>query len=104
MHILLANVSSAPLIERQNTMAVEFVTIPRVYLTDPNINRSSGHHTIYASEGVIRPGEDTPPMYRLEFEFGVARNVPQHIYDRFHALGHVTTERPRHPRELADER
>ena len=81
----------------------EEITIPRVYLTDPTLNRRSAHHTIYASSGPIRPGENEP-LQRLEFEFGVARNVPTQVYERFRALGHVTTERPKAPAELEDER
>lgn len=82
-------------------MAAEEVKIPRVYLTDPNINRRSAKHTIYAGSGPIKPGEESP-LVRLEFDFGVARGVPQSLYDRFHALGHVTTERPKAPIEMED--
>ena len=80
-------------------MPADEIKVPRVYLTDPNINRFSAHHTIYAGAGPITPGQDTPLM-RIEFEFGVARQVPQVVYDRFYALGHVTTERPKAPIEL----
>ena len=84
-------------------MAAEEVKIPRVYLTDPNVNRRSAHHTIYASDaGPVAPGVEAP-LIRLEFEFGVARQVPKTLYDRFHALGHVTTERPKAPIELEND-
>ncbi len=77
-------------------MPADEIKIPRVYLTDPSINRKSAHHTLYAGpcKGELAPGEE-PPMYRLEFEFGVARQVPKALYDRFADLGHVTTDRPR---------
>ena len=84
-------------------MPVDEIKIPRVYLTDTNINRKSAHHTLYAGpgKGELAPGEE-PPMYRLEFEFGVARQVPKTLYDRFYDLGHVTTDRPRGPQERED--
>lgn len=75
-------------------MAADEVKIPRVYLVDTSINRTSGHHTLYAGSGPIHPGEESP-MHKLEFEFGVARQVPKTLYDRFHDLGHVTTDRPK---------
>ena len=83
-------------------MAVEEKTVARVYLVDPTINRHSAKHTIYAGGTVGANGEEAP-LIRLEFDFGVARHVPQTVYDRFKALGHVTTERPKAPAELEDE-
>ena len=84
-------------------MSADEVKIPRVYLTDPNINRKSAHHTIYASaDGPVIPGVETP-LIRLEFDFGVARQVPKTLYDLFHDLGHVTTERPKAPIELEND-
>ena len=44
-------------------MPVDEIKIPRVYLTDTNINRKSAHHTLYAGpgKGELAPG-DEPPM------------------------------------------
>lgn len=78
---------------KENSMA-EVVTVPRVYLTDVSLNRRSAHHTIYTGDGDPRD----PNNVRLQvtvFEFGIATHMPQHIYDQLHALGHVTTDRPR---------
>jgi hypothetical protein len=76
-------------------MAAEVLTIPRVYLADQKLARQSGHHTIYAtSEQPVTPGRD-PELITLTFEFGLARNVPKAMYDQFHRLGYVTTDRPK---------
>lgn len=76
-------------------MAIEVLTVPKVYLKNP-AHWKSGYHTAYATarQNAVTPGED-PPLARIEFWFGIARNVPQHIYNIFADAGVVTTERPR---------
>lgn len=76
---------------------VTIPTIPKVYLVDPAINRRSAFHTAYCSDpGPIVAGQEKP-LHRLEFWFGVARNVPLTVYERFRDAGIATTNMPRVP-------
>ena len=80
-------------------MAVEIVTIPRVYLASSAYWRSA-HHTAYCSPGSNpRHADDERPLLKLEFNFGVARNVEQNIYDAFVEAGIATTDRPQPRRD-----
>lgn len=76
-------------------MTTEVLTVPKVYLKNP-AHWKSGYHTAYATtrKNPVTPGED-PPLARIEFWFGIARNVPQNLYDLFAEAGVVTTERPK---------
>ena len=69
---------------------IEVKKIPRVYMTDTNLARKSGHHTVY----VGTPGT-AGELHKLEFEFGIAKNVPLNVYERFRDAGHATTDIPK---------
>ena len=77
---------------------VKIQTVPRVYLVDKNVNRTSMWHTAYVGE----PG-NPDILHRLEFFAGVARSVPLAVFERFRDAGIVTTERPRRPRRDDDD-
>lgn len=83
-------------------MSVEVVTIPRVYLK-PKSLRNSAFHTAYIVPGQNPNDPNSNKEYlSLEFNRGLARNVPKNIYDAFAAAGIATTERPRYDEEDED--
>jgi len=87
-------------------MAVEIITIPRVYI-NPNLKEHarSAHYRAMAPAPVqpnAQPGADMA-IITLEFINGIARNVPQTVYDQFHALGIATTSRPKARWELDED-
>jgi hypothetical protein len=85
-------------------MAIEVKTIARVYIADKEKARKSAIHTVYAGAAPLVPGTTTPqPLAKLEFVFGVARNVPTQDYQRFADLGHATDKRPKSAYEEAME-
>lgn len=85
-------------------MAAEVPVIRRLYISDKDKARHSVVHTVYCGQGAVQPGEAAHGLYKLEFAFGVARNVPTQTAQRFIDLGHATTERPKTAAEEADER
>ena len=75
-------------------MAVEIVSIPRVYLSNRDLWRS-GHHTAYAlPEGNPNHADDRRQPESLVFEFGIAKNVPLAKFELFRDIGIATTDRP----------
>jgi hypothetical protein len=86
-------------------MAIEVMTIRRVYIADREKARKSAVHTVYCGSQPLVPGSTVPqPLAKLEFIFGVARNVPTQDYQRFADLGHATDKRPKSAYEEAEER
>ena len=84
-------------------MTAEVKTV-RLYIRDKEKARRSGFHTVYAAAAPLEPGSTTPQaLAKLEFWFGVARNVPTQEAQRFIDLGHATTERPKSAWEMAEE-
>lgn len=65
----------------------------RVYL-QPKDLRHSRHHLAYASTGSVQPGVRTPTIHTLEFFNGLARDVPENIYQVFKDLGIADVTRP----------
>lgn len=79
-------------------MATEVKTVKRAYLV--NKAHRTGIHTAYTAA----PGLPTDPskpqqLLKLDFLWGVARDVPQTTFDAFKATGLVTDQRPRRPDE-----
>mgnify|MGYP003395566148 CR=1 FL=1 len=86
-------------------MAIEISTVRRVYIADREKARKSALHTVYAGAQALVPGSTVPqPLVKLEFVFGVARNIPTQDYQRFADLGHATEKRPKSAYEEAEER
>jgi hypothetical protein len=76
-------------------MAAETITHKRAYLKSKELQKSA-HHTAYAPLPGSRPGKDGSQMLvKLEFFFGIARDVEATTYDAFAAIGVATTERPK---------
>lgn len=76
-------------------MAAEVTTVRRVYLKAPQFRQSAWHTAWYVTpETMGRPMHERV-MQSLEFYFGVAREVPQNVYDQLAAQGIATKERPR---------
>lgn len=75
-------------------MAIEIKTVRRAYAADKK--HQQGIHTAYTAAPGI-PEDPTKPqsLMRLDFVFGVARDVPQNVFDAFKAVGIVTDERPK---------
>ena len=71
----------------------------RVFLKPTELVRTSRHHTAYvgAPEEAI-PGQPAP-LYRLEFDNGVARHVEESLYERFKDVGIADVSRPKRPRD-----
>lgn len=62
--------------------------MPRtVFLQPADLVKHSRHHIAYASSGPVAPGNERPTIYVLEFFNGVARDVPESLYQRFKDLG-----------------
>ena len=59
----------------------------KVFLQPKDLVKQSRHHIAYASSGPMQPGMDAPTIYTLEFFNGLARDVPENIYQRFKDLG-----------------
>ncbi len=73
-------------------------TVARVYIKDPNVNRTSMWHTMYI-------GEEGHPdkLHRVEIFGGVYKHMPLAVFERFKAAGLVTTDRPRRPNQGDDD-
>lgn len=85
-------------------MSVEVATIIRLYIKDKEKAQRSAVHTVYAGAAPLEPGSTGPqPLAKLEFVFGVARNIPTQTAQRFIDLGHATKDRPRSAYEEAEE-
>ncbi len=80
----------------------EIKTVKRLYIRDKDKARHSVIHTVYCGSTAVEPGKPQG-LVVLEFAFGVARNVPTQIAQRFIDLGHATTERPKTAAEEAEE-
>ena len=65
----------------------------RVYLQPSELARKSAHHTAYVGDGAITEGKPQP-LYKLEFMQGVAKDVPDELYQRFKDAGIAGTSRP----------
>ena len=77
-------------------MAAEIKTVRRAYLTQPEFRK--GLHTAYtAAPGIPEDPKLPQALLHLDFLFGVARDVPQNLFDAFKAAGQVTDQRPRRP-------
>ena len=65
-----------------------------VFLQPKNLVRHSRHHTAYTGDGArVKEGE-VPVIHKLEFFNGVARDVPEEIYQRFKDSGIANVVRP----------
>lgn len=65
-----------------------------VYLQPKHLVRHSRHHTAYAGDGATHKEGQPPALYRLEFINGVAKDVPEAIYQRFKDLGIADVKKP----------
>lgn len=70
--------------------------MPRIcYLQPKDLVRHSRHHTAYAGDGAVHvPGGPPPQQFKLEFFNGIARDVPENIYQRFKDLGIADVNKP----------
>ena len=75
-------------------MAAELKTVRRAYLTNKAFQQ--GLHTAYtAAPGMPEDPSIPQSLMRLDFLFGVARDVPQTTFDAFKAQGICTEVRPK---------
>lgn len=82
-------------------MSTEVKTVKRAYLI--NKDQRTGIHTAYtAAPGMPSDPTRPQPLLRLDFLWGVARDVPQTTFDAFKAIGLVTDQRPRRADEEDD--
>jgi len=75
-------------------MAAEVVTHRFVYLKNPALAKKSRYHNAYDGDGAIHGNPAGGVIYKLTFINGVARNVEDSIYQRFHALGIADLHKP----------
>jgi len=68
---------------------VETPVVPRVYLKDPSINRSSMWHRAYVG------GLDGGRMHVLEITGGTKKGLSLEDFELFRDAGVITTERPK---------
>ena len=66
----------------------------RCYLADPELAKTSAHHTAYAGTGAVTEDGKPGPLYKLEFDHGVARDVDDALYQRFKDVGVAADKRP----------
>ena len=72
---------------------VQTPVVPRIYLKDPNINRSSMWHRAYVG------GLNGGPMRVLEITGGTKKGLTLEEFELFRDAGVITTERPRRQHE-----
>lgn len=66
----------------------------RVFLQPKDLVKHSRHHTAYSGSGAIHKEGEVPTLYKLEFHNGVAKDVPEDIYQRFKDLGIADVNKP----------
>lgn len=75
-------------------MAAEVVMHKLVYLRDVELIKKSRHHTAYAGDGAVHGKPAGGLVYKLTFVNGIARNVEDSVYRRFHDLGVADLRKP----------